>query len=188
MCFVCICVLCLCVFLIMFSYSLLLYFDFSRHLPSKVRMFWVIFVIRVPSKPSIVFRLKNHSTVSLAIPVGHLWCPISSNLVNRVPKQNQGSGWDSPYNNIRMYPTFTGFLRCSIDSLPAIVAIWEVRPLKPRLVPHVKIPGMWKRRRRHKGQFTLAIFAAIFAAFLLLFLLRSKARFHPCKLSPRNRQ
>ena len=58
-------------------------------------------VIRVPSKPSIVFSAHKPSTVSLTIPLGNqvFLVLISSNVIDRVPecKHNQMGGWDGPF-------------------------------------------------------------------------------------------
>ena len=62
----------------------------SRHFICHPRCVSFMFIICVPSKLS----LRNHSTVSLTIPLGdwYLLLLISSNLVNRVPdiKKNKG--------------------------------------------------------------------------------------------------
>ena len=68
------------------------------YLPSKIRMLWAI---RFHSSHRLFSCLRNHSTVSLTIPLGdwvYLWCLFQA-IYFIVPrcKQKQGSAWDSPF-------------------------------------------------------------------------------------------
>lgn len=41
----------------------------------------------------------------------------------------------------RKKPTVTGFLRCSVDGLPSAVALGQVGPVHPDVIPHVEVPA-----------------------------------------------
>ena len=63
------------------------------YLPSKVRIFGMIFVIRVPSKPSIVFSPQKPFTVSLlSIFLNIFLALISSKLIIASPDVNKKKG------------------------------------------------------------------------------------------------
>ena len=103
-------------------------------LPLKVRIFWVIFVIRVPFKPSSVFSPHNHSTGSLTIPSGYriFLCLFQAMDVN---KRGSGRGSslcvesvaiqysDNSTNDLEFVPISSPAINCQV--LPRFLALSE---------------------------------------------------------------
>ena len=47
--------------------------------------------------------------------------------------------------------TFTCLLWCGVVRLPSIMTLWQIRTLKPGLVPHVKVPTVYQQNNFHKN-------------------------------------
>ena len=80
---------------------------------SNLRISWVIFVILVPSKPSIVFSFQNpfysqplFLLVNVVVVVFYFKAILLINCVLRC-KQRQGTGWDCPFNIYTKVKTIT---------------------------------------------------------------------------------